>query len=329
MKNPFYMPQHGLASFDGGGHGGGSKKGLVLKVLGGGCLVLFLVGALLTGLGVFKAVSCCSDIVDLATHAEEARLRSYDFGAALHRGDYSGAYELLTTEKRAEMTVEEFEATFEPWAEQLSLYRPWPTDLVVTEDDDLGEMMTDRRLSFECLFMPPDGGEGLVMTMVLRSQGEGEEARSFIEQWSMTKRFYDLQDHSYGRAGRRFVQRITEGRFEEARLMVPFGDEPGQMNDEEFEKVSKAMQAELGTGKISVERLDPQGANFVRVTLLMSGDRGEKRIELLVVNGQQIIEVVSVEDVEGEPAGAMDVVDEEEGEPGAQDEEGALRDDEE
>lgn len=321
MANPLSLSQSVQADFDGGGQGGG-KRGKIFKIVGIGCLAVFLVGALLTGLGVFKAVRFCSDIADYVGQAELARERGYEFALALHEERYEAAYEMLSAEAKGELSPQEFEEVFADWESALTTYPPWQRGVLSRDEDDTTDMMRERRFNFEFPFMGHEGGEGLAMRITLRAEGEGEETQTFVEGWLLEPRVYNLQSDILVSAVSRYFTAIIRGNFEESRRYIANDSPLAAMSEEEYGSFAEELRGRLGEVAIyglnpfEMRRLDPAGDMKIQVTVRLKGAKVDKIAEIVILRDTDVFEVVSVRDVEEEDEPAVE-------EEGIQGEEGA------
>lgn len=252
-----------------GGSGGGSMWKKALLISGLGCAVLVLVGALLMSLGVFRVVTCC---VDHGEKQSYLRAAAFEFGEAVHEGDYDRAYGMLDGSKRADVTVEQMGAEFD--ALGLREKPPMPVDTAHQTDRD-GEHFWRLEIDFAA----PRGED--VVRLKLRVEDatidvDREPSQVAIADWEVEQRTRTLTDDPYAEAALDFHRRLRGSDFEGARRQVAMGADwrggdasafAGQM--EPLVEELAAMQSE------EVYGLYTEDNQRVRVELLLTdGDGG-------------------------------------------------------
>lgn len=210
---------------DGAGGSGGSSWSKVLKITGIGCAILVLVGALLTGLGVFKAATCCSQFEDLAAHAEEVQVVGHEFATAVHAGNFEEAYGYLSESARQEISKEEFTAEFEQWQPMLTASKPFPmrldVDIEDDEDVDWSELTSFDRWAVSTYFSEPRSEEVLELDFIVATEQQDDETATHgVDSWNVEQRQRRLSQDVYGQTALQFHDRIDRKNFADARNMI-------------------------------------------------------------------------------------------------------------
>ncbi len=283
-----------------GGPGQGSKKGTALKVVGIGFAVLLLVGGLMTAFGVFKAVTCCSQFMELEGAMLEVQDRSYEFALALHEGDAARAHRLLSEEAQAEHSVGELEALIDQLGASLRASRPFPVivDVDMDEDDLDWSMMSGEISEWRSAthFRAPEDDEVLLLSLRVNTEklGDGDDVewRSEISGWDFDGTRQDVELNPSAEMARRFYRFVREEEWERALMQVGWDRQGGMDARAEAEQWMREMRRDMVRGEAQAVALHPVDARTMTVQLEVRGGGQVQRIDLQIdPNYQQVLSV--------------------------------------
>lgn len=314
-----------------------------LKITGIGCAVICLVVTVLMALGVFQAVSCCTD-----THRAgiQAQSTGFEFANALHDGDYDAAYELLAESKKEETSRAEFEQAFAPHESMWTARGPYPVRYEPhvegreNQEPQLGDLNDlQRRWRVGTAFAAEDGSEALNLQLAIEfDEDGGEELSGGITDWEIQSASWNPAETVYGQTALRFHERLERRNFTDARLRLAPDSELGGMQEEAFvEELRPVFERFDEMEDVRVHSLHSIGdPNALRVEMRMTDAEGGVYAVDYVVDWGDLVHDVSevrrigsaesISDDEGEePAG--EETDEEPGEEGDENEDGEVMDD--
>ena len=266
---------------------GKSKWGLALKITGLGCAVLILVGGILSGLGVFKAVSCCSEVMELAEVGNLASEQGYHFARALHEGDQAGAEALVDPSRR-----DLLEEAFRTYGEELGQSLPFPVEYAVDPALEREGLREFSRWYVETLFAGAQAEEGLGLRIEVEARRENEEVEVRITNWRFSRESRDLTDNVWTRRVRNFGEQVRRERgLNEIRFLVHFEGPLGNLSEEEFQERVRPLREVTMETRPRVHSILPVGPFAVEVIERYETlDGSEVREVAYLLTGNQQIE---------------------------------------
>lgn len=194
-------------------------------ISGLGCAVLMLVGALLVGLGVFRVGAFCSAAGEHEQVGQDLQLHAYEFGDALHRGDYRRAYGMLDESTQDTISEDEFVDEVSEYESLLAASPPFP---VAREQEhlesgvcDAGDPSEVSRWRLSTQFAGPKAEE--ILQMELTSEGrnvDGEIKDQRVVEWQFRKDTRDVEDDGYVWSAIRFHRALNRGDYREAQRVL-------------------------------------------------------------------------------------------------------------
>ncbi|MFU8802502.1 MAG: hypothetical protein ACNA8W_01715 [Bradymonadaceae bacterium] len=153
---------------------GGSGKKKVWMFLGLGCGGILLIVGLAFALGAFRAVSCCSDLIDVGVRTMEAQAAVQDISHALHQGDMERAYGWTSSSYREGVSREKFNDIFRPHEHVIRTGYPILADMQA-KGDSLDEVREIDYWVATVRFVPPAGQEVVIADFSIRWTGAEEK----------------------------------------------------------------------------------------------------------------------------------------------------------
>lgn len=102
-----------------GGSGGGRK---FWKIFGIGCAGLVLVLGVITLLGVYKGVSCCTDIANVGQQSIGAVMYGVEFNSKVQDAQFDSAHAMMSEGLKGQLTVEDLQKKYDvPWLADATL----------------------------------------------------------------------------------------------------------------------------------------------------------------------------------------------------------------
>ena len=189
---------NGFAAFQppsdmtGGGAGGGRKK--LWIGLGIGCGVVLLVIGILFAAGAFQAVTCCSEVKNLAESSVVVRDFGQSFADAVHAGNVDAAYEKTSPEFQAGMTPEQFAQAVEAHREAMQANAPRLFDMQLQSKNSQSIKDISKgkwRLSYQ--FAKPSDEKMLLLSFLVVAVGEGADQKFVIDDVRFDESLRDLE----------------------------------------------------------------------------------------------------------------------------------------
>ena len=164
----------------GGGEGRGKKK--ILVGLGIGCGVILLVIGLLFAAGAFKAVSCCSDVANLAQSSVGARDYGQKFADAVAQGKLDEAYAMTSPEFQAKTSREAFGNAIAAHREKIASNAPrmFNLELQTKGDPDSLESLKSGAWNLSYQFAGPADETMLLLNVLVTKPADAvDDATAF------------------------------------------------------------------------------------------------------------------------------------------------------
>ena len=177
---------------NGGGSGGGRKK--VWIGLGIGCGLVLLVIGILFAAGAFKAVTCCSEVKDLAQNSVVVRDAGQAFADDVHAGNIDAAYARTSADFQSKMTRDQFKQAVEAHRAPMNASSPRLFDMQLkTENPEKIEGLSKGTWKLTYQFAGPKDEKMLLLTFAVKSVGEGADLKYVIEDVAFDERLRDLE----------------------------------------------------------------------------------------------------------------------------------------
>lgn len=281
---------------------GGAKGKLVLKITGIGCLIFLLIGGLLSGLGVFKAVTCCSEFESVHTANYEL---GHGFANSLHRGDYGAAYQLLDDDLRSQKSLQQFEAELSPWADGFGASSPFPLQIRIDESTEMRSIGDSSRWHLTTRYAGIGSEEVLELRMVTQfGKDEAGEVVGAIVEWDISTHRRALGDDPSAQAATRFYDRIRRGDITAASHMVTIGSPMMAEDGDGFEEIARALRAQTAGTRTWIVGVYPEQEVLVGVVMVFDGgDEQVQAVDFLVRDESQIHMISEIRPVTAEEVG--------------------------
>lgn len=307
------------------GEGGQSKWGLALKIGGIGCAVVVLLGAILGGFGVFQAVSCCSDLAEVAEVGNQASEWSYEFALALHENDIDEAKGFVRGDLR-----DRFASEIGEYIPDFQRGVPFPVEFRPIDDSSLDAIRTASLWQMSTLYFGHTEEEGVEFNFQVEAQRLEESALSFeVVSWEVRRRSRVLRDSRWAQGATSFNSRILQGREENLRLIMAAESPMIALSDEELRQKLDPLRAVVDEARAEVYSITPAGPHVAEVVLRFESlrDRQVREVGYLVTRHGQVYDFIIGDLVQSAPGSAdpdHQVQEELEHEEAEQEEETAL-----
>jgi hypothetical protein len=218
MKNQveFKPPSDFVAEDSGGGNN-------VWKYLGIGCGVVLLIVGIAFAFGAWKTASCCGDAMDAAKHTMKAQETATQFANKLSSGDAKGAYALTSEAYKSSVSLDEFQKTLSTHSDMLRASTPRPSGVQSqqpSQSDGQDIKADDWTMTYE--FSGSQSASKLVMTLNVTREGEGEDAKFFVNDMRFDERRRVLSAEPPAETVLSFHRYVQRGNYSSAyNLMAP------------------------------------------------------------------------------------------------------------
>ncbi len=204
------------ASTGGGPTGNQSSGSNIWLWIGGGCLGVLLIGAIVLAFGAYKGVTCCQQALE---RQSKARKLVREFAGQLRDGDYEAAYEQLSPRYRDRLSREEFTSTVRAHRDRLAGTFPilvgMNRQFEEGSDDDSRQAWAAR-----VGFMPREGEELLVGKFRLVMEEVDGEAIFHVDDVEFERREREIAEEPPARIVEQFHDNFSEGDRESSRRFV-------------------------------------------------------------------------------------------------------------
>lgn len=247
----------------------GSGKKKIWMYLGLGCGGLLLIIGVLFALGAFRAVSCCSDLVDVGKRSAEAQARVQQMSLAIHHGEMERAYGFTSSSYQSSVSRQEFEEVFAPHLEIVRTGYPIVVDMQV-KGESFDELRETASWVATVRFVPPRGQEILIADYHVVWTGE-EGGRSIeVTSVQVERRVRPLQEEPPAQAVRAFLSTLRQGDWEAARRQLSAESPMRQGDLEEFRAFVRTHESVLTDRDIEIIGVE-YGEEMTRVFALGDG----------------------------------------------------------
>lgn len=257
------------------------------RYLGIGCAGFFVIGAILVALGVFKAVSCCSDVVEVGQFTAQVQQEGVAFATALGEGQLDAAYARTSAAYQSRTSREAFEALVAPHRAAMAQSAPHSLDIRARnsanpQENGSGNPLEVDRWVYLARFAAPTSPEVLILTVDFAAHGAGDTRKVQVEDLAFERRQRDLGAEPPAQVVLGWHRDVRAANYE-----VAVGhwspSVRGSMAPEAVRAMINAQGDRLKLGQPTVESVAYQGPERARVAVVVelpSGARARLTYEL-------------------------------------------------
>ncbi|MBA2663849.1 MAG: hypothetical protein H0U74_16290 [Bradymonadaceae bacterium] len=252
------------------GDEGGSGKKRIWKYVGIGCAGVLLIVGLLMGLGAFRAVSCCSDLVDVGKRSIEANQFAQSFAQTVYEGKLDEAYAMTSEAYRKEVSREGFDQALSAHEQALRTSPPMVFNIQVRASSD--DAVEANHWDVSVRFAPPEGSQMVVMNVGVGWSGAAGEQHFAVSQMSVERRLRDLTAEAPAQEVVALHRDLRSGNYEAAykRLSQGFAGETESDGFEAFRAFVAENEALLTRESLEVFRVEYESPQRAVVSARMS-----------------------------------------------------------
>ena len=293
---------------DGGQGGGGSKWSTALTVTGIGCVVMLLLGSLLSTYVSYHSTKrmfgCFNQVVLSAQISPRAKELGYDFAESLHEQDFDRAYGYLGDDLRDKISRDEFESEFDDLSIGFASSRPFPVYDVRSLESGERDGTTLRRRSITTKFVGPRSDAVLILNAVVEiSVDEDDEiVDGRIIDWDTAPHTRALEEDPAAKVAIDFYDKVRRGRVNHA-IQVVAGKSPlrgGSNNEVDRSRVVDLTLGDSGLRTATVDSVYPKDQELVGVLLRVGSDEPERMVEISIVNERRVFDISQVDEVDSD-----------------------------